>query len=614
LPKPKIEREGLAGEIGLVLLAICAVLVGLMAAFSLGAQKQSEMRSARAYGKQICRMLANAAAVPLAENDYEALETLVGSLATRQGLMYAAVSDSTGRILAETDRAHITDPIPTLSPAEPTAPRQRARTIEGEDREIVSISTRVVSEGIHVGTAQVVVSRAGTAFGPHQFSRIVGIVALIAFLLVGATYGYLRLVLRPLPKLIGELSRQIDDKSMDEIHFRGRGQLRELIDAWNRAVRVVHEKIDAVDQANSDLEIEKHVLGYEKKRVESIIGFLPIGVLVTNSSGKVAMANRAAQNLLVKADNQMVGQSLGSALNQEELDDMLRDNRATRTLELTLGGATERIVKTTITDLTTPGQEPVGSLVTIREITQQKMADRMTHEFVNHVAHEFRTPLASIRAYTEMLVDDQVDDETTRYEFYNTIAQETERLTGLIENLLNISKMEAGSLTANRVPMRIDKLISETAKGVEPQATAKEIDFQVEVPDPAPPMEGDKALISVALVNLIGNALKYTPAGGTVEITAKQEGVFLQIRVRDTGPGVSEEDLLHIFEKFYRSSEETIQQQTGSGLGLALAQQIAFIHGGEITVTSEPGEGSEFCLALPVAASKQVPVELGAEK
>ncbi|MCK4548404.1 MAG: PAS domain-containing protein [Candidatus Eisenbacteria sp.] len=611
--KPRIEKEGLVGQLGLVLLGICAVLVGLMAIFSLGAQKQSEIRSTRAYGKQICGVLATAAAVPLSNHDRETLEALVRNLAARQGLLYAAVSNSAGTILTEANRADFSDKVPVYSPISHGS-RSQARMIQSDDQEIVSISAPVVFEGRQIGTAQVAVTRTGPVFEPQQFSRFIGVVAFVAFLMVGATYAYLRLVLRPLPKLIRELKRQIHDKSVRGIHCGGRGQLRELTDAWNDAVRVFHEKIDGVDQANSQLEIEKHVLEYEKSRVEAIIGFLPTGVLVTNSSGRIAMANRAAQNLLLKTDSQLLGQTLGAALGQEELDETLEDNRVIRTLELSLGGSAERVVKISITDLSTPGAGPVGSLVTLREITQQKMADRMTHEFVNHVAHEFRTPLASIRAYTEMLVDDQVDDESTRLEFYNTIAQETERLTGLIGNLLNISKMEAGSLMANRVPVKINKLISEIAGGLKAQAVAGGLAFHVDVPDPAPPMQLDKSLISVALVNLVGNALKYTPSGGTVDVSAKAEGSSFFIRVRDTGPGIKEEDLLHIFDKFYRSSNEDIRQRPGSGLGLALAQQIAFIHGGEITVTSTPGEGAEFCLTLPVTAAKQAAVEIGAEQ
>jgi len=611
IPKPRLEREGLIGEIGLVLLGICAALIGLMAVFTLGAQKQNEGRSIHAYGRQICSVLATTAAAPLAERDSETLETLVRSLASRQGLVYASVGDLSGKFVVETDQADLGEEIPVLT-GQYVVGRGRARVIRGDGREMFSVSAPVTLGDRQVGVAQVVVARTSTSLEPAEFGRFVGIVALVAFLLVGATYGYLRLVLRPLPKLIKELSEQIHQKTIREIHFKGRGQLRDLINAWNDAVRVFHEQIDEIDRAKNQIEIEKHVLEYEKRRVESIVNFLPIGVLVTNASGKVVMTNRAAQNLLSKGDADLMGQSLGNALGQPQFDEVLNESRATRSVEMALGGSSERIVKLTISDLSAPGHRPVGLLMTIREITQQKLADRTTSEFVNHVAHEFRTPLASIRAYAEMLVDDQVDDDTTRFEFYNTIAQETERLTKLIENLLNISKMEVGSLTANRVPVRIDKVITETAKSLEPQATTKGITFNVEVPDPTPPMELDKELVSVALFNLVGNALKYTPPGGTVEVVAKTEEKNLTIRVRDTGPGILEEDVLHIFEKFYRSGEEDIQKQPGSGLGLSLAQQIAFVHGGEITVTSEPGQGSEFCLALPVAQGKQVPEVMAA--
>jgi signal transduction histidine kinase len=191
-----------------------------------------------------------------------------------------------------------------------------------------------------------------------------------------------------------------------------------------------------------------------------------------------------------------------------------------------------------------------------------------------------------------------VQDLETQKEFYNVITMETDRLAKLIEDLLNISKIEMGSLSLKKGLVKPVNLLDSCVAAVMSQGVNKNIQVEKLYPDSLSPLDIDKGLMGVALHNILSNALKYTPAGGKISILAEEESAHTLLHIRDTGCGMSEEDLQHIFDKFYRSDDEQVQQQKGTGLGLALTREIITLHGGTIQVESTVGEGSCFSISL----------------
>ena len=226
----------------------------------------------------------------------------------------------------------------------------------------------------------------------------------------------------------------------------------------------------------------------------------------------------------------------------------------------------------------------------------------MTGEFVSSVTHELRTPLTSIKSYVEMLMDQEVDDPQTKIEFYNTINEEADRLAHLIDNLLNLSKMEVGSLVVSKTPVKIKRLIKESLEAVESQAKSRGIEIDLVLPDKMSPALVDKTMLGVIFSNLFGNALKYTESGGRIRVITEETKNDIVVHIEDTGIGIPEEDLPNIFKKFYRAGNtEEMKVVKGSGLGLALVRQIVELHGGNITATSQVGKGSHFILTFPKA-------------
>lgn len=205
-----------------------------------------------------------------------------------------------------------------------------------------------------------------------------------------------------------------------------------------------------------------------------------------------------------------------------------------------------------------------------------------------------------------MLMDDELNDRDTKIEFYNTINVEADRLARLINNLLNISKIEMGSLMINKDLVKSREFLEDILVSLKSLGVSKNVKLESILPDKLSSLVIDKGLLHVAILNILSNAIKYTPQGGAVTIGAEEDESHIMIDVVDTGYGISNEDLPHIFDKFFRSSHESIQGQTGSGLGLALSREIIRLHNGEIEVTSKTGQGTHFTVTLPKADNPRI--------
>ena len=235
----------------------------------------------------------------------------------------------------------------------------------------------------------------------------------------------------------------------------------------------------------------------------------------------------------------------------------------------------------------------------MNNISTEKMAEDAQQNFIAHVAHELMTPLTNIRSYSEMLMDGEVDDLDMQKEFYNTINEQTTRLAGLIKNLLNLSKMEMGSLTIAKGLVKTDWFVEDCLSSIEASAQDKNITVEKNLPDLFPTLMADKDLLKAAVINILGNALKYTPENGTISFAISEENKTVIFDVIDTGYGISEEEIPRLFEKFFRSENPQVTEQTGSGLGLAITSEIVNLHGGEIEVKSELGKGTHFAIKIP---------------
>ncbi len=364
-----------------------------------------------------------------------------------------------------------------------------------------------------------------------------------------------------------------------------------------------------VDERISDLELQCRLAGRRQRQIEAIIYSLRDAVLVIDESDRLLVANEAAAHLFgfdPHTSRQTPLAQIMGATHQEFVDLLQRSRHsgieATRR-EMTFADAEGPRTFDTIVSCVQEGGKVCGAAAVLHDVTREKEVAQMKNDFVSHVSHELKTPLASIMAYAEMLADGEADDEQTRKEFYGVIQSQAQRLNRLIEDILNISRIESGLIKVKKEPVSLTILIEQQMAMITGFAQEKNITVTRPEPIVFDQVLADKDMISQVIVNLLSNAVKYTPAGGSVRIAAavdQAEGMA-RVTVTDTGAGIPPEEIGHLFEKFYRVSANN-KLAKGTGLGLNLVKQIVEkIHNGRVFVTSQVGVGSTFGFELPLA-------------
>ncbi len=241
----------------------------------------------------------------------------------------------------------------------------------------------------------------------------------------------------------------------------------------------------------------------------------------------------------------------------------------------------------------------VGIVMVLRDVSAEREIDRMKSDFVSSVTHELRTPLTAIKAYITTILRDPDMTEQTKQQFLTIIDEESDLLKNLIEALLEVSRIESGTVKFSREPVDIAAVIEQVLSAVRHLADAKGIQLKVDIADNLGTLQGDVGKIQSMVMNLVGNAIKFTPENGRVTILADCAGCELVINVSDTGSGIPKESLPKIFDRFYRVHRPG-KQIKGTGLGLAIVKEIVNMHGGRITVESELDKGSTFTVFLPL--------------
>lgn len=227
----------------------------------------------------------------------------------------------------------------------------------------------------------------------------------------------------------------------------------------------------------------------------------------------------------------------------------------------------------------------------------QRRLESMRREFVANVSHELRTPLTAMRGFLEALVDGMVKDPAGRRRYLAVSLEETLRLNRLVNDLLDLSRMESGQLAVDLEPMELDELLHRTVEKLEPLAAQREVLLAVAALPPLPQVLGDPDRVEQILINLVDNALRYTPPGGRVEVAAVPEGGMVRVSVRDTGMGIAPDELELIWDRFHKV-DRSRARSGGTGLGLSIVKQLVGLHGGTVSAVSSPGEGSTFSFTL----------------
>jgi two-component system phosphate regulon sensor histidine kinase PhoR len=238
-------------------------------------------------------------------------------------------------------------------------------------------------------------------------------------------------------------------------------------------------------------------------------------------------------------------------------------------------------------------------LVVVQDVTRERRAEAVRRDFVANVSHELRTPLASLRAMAETLRDGGLEDPQLRVRFLGQMLEEVDRMTRLVNDLLDLSALEAGVVRLRREELQARELLEAVARRYQQAASRRGVGLAVRPGEAR--LQGDRDRLEQALGNLVDNAVKYTPPGGRVELGVEAGGAEVRLVVEDTGPGVPPEHLPRIFERFYRADPSRSREEGGTGLGLAIAKHIALAHGGRVEACNRPEGGARFAVVLPAA-------------
>lgn len=254
-----------------------------------------------------------------------------------------------------------------------------------------------------------------------------------------------------------------------------------------------------------------------------------------------------------------------------------------------------------------------------RDMTHEREVDQLKSEFVSLVSHELRTPLTSIKGYVDLLLDGDAGELTREQQEYLGIVKENaDRLIALINDLLDISHIESGKIELQRGPLDLVRLIHGVADSLRPSIAAKGQHLTLSLTGEhelsaagrggvlLPPVFADPDRVTQILTNLLDNAYKYTPAGGSLSVRAYPEGDYVRVDVQDTGIGLSTEEQAHIFTRFYRARNRIVREVGGTGLGLSIARSLVEMHGGKIIVSSSPDHGSTFSFTLPALSQSDI--------
>jgi two-component system, OmpR family, phosphate regulon sensor histidine kinase PhoR len=337
---------------------------------------------------------------------------------------------------------------------------------------------------------------------------------------------------------------------------------------------------------------------FVQQRLEAIVSGLRDGVIVVSPDLSIVSINEAACRVLDVTQRHAVGQPLV---------EIARDYDLVRIAQETVDSGHEQATPVDYRrlgrqlDVRVLPIEQAGrrlAVLVVQDVTQLRALERMRTDFVSNVSHELRTPLAAIRALVETLNDGAIDDETVARDFLERVLGEVDRLNELIEDLLDLGRLESGRLPLRRSEIAPAELIRRSVARVAHKAEDAGVEIRVFTADELPILNVDASRLVQVLINLLDNAIKFSPRGGSVEVCAGEADGTVSIAVADHGAGIAPEDLSRIFERFYKSDRS--RHSGGTGLGLAIAKHIMSAHGGQLTATSEVGKGSVFTVSLPV--------------
>ena len=367
---------------------------------------------------------------------------------------------------------------------------------------------------------------------------------------------------------------------------------------------LVHSRDEAGELGNAFNEMAGNIrrliedISTERSKLDTVLSHMTDGVIVTDKEGNISLVNKTAGRLFNFQTEGAIGNTVIETTHDYEVANLTKrclaiGEQLTTQVELTATSKYLRVVAIPIS-----GNVLSGCLLLFQDLTEMRNLQTMRRELVGNISHDLRTPLAGIRVMVETLRDGAIDDKEAATDFLARIENEVDRLTQMVLELTELSRIEAGTAELNKSSVNLNELVNEAITQLKPLAIKQNVTLTPALSDSLPAVNIDTERISRTISNIIHNAIKFNRNGGRVTVTTTLDNKTITVKVIDNGIGIPKEDLPHVFERFYKADKS--RNNTGSGLGLAIAKHTIEAHGGTIWAQSEEGKGSTFGFTIPL--------------
>lgn len=380
-----------------------------------------------------------------------------------------------------------------------------------------------------------------------------------------------------------------------------------ILNEKNEILKKTDEKYHEINLQYETLNKNFSQLGTQKKQTEAMIHSMAEGLVVVNDKGEVLLMNPAAEKLLDVKKEERIGKPILGDIKEQHLISLVKNTAGSEENEILVNSKnenTKKILRASNAVIEDESGHTIGMVSILSDITKERELEELKSEFIAKVSHELRTPLTSVQESISLILDQTMGNINSEQERILGIGKrQIQRLSRLINDLLDLSKIEAQRLELHLKPFQLEEWLRNSVANFEVWAKNKKIKLEAKFPSDPIEIEADQDRLTQVLTNLIGNSLKFTPAGGKIIIEAKKlqdrDPHYITISVRDTGPGIPKKEQAKIFDKFVQLSSSSTSIVGGAGLGLTISKEIVELHGGRIWVESEESQGSCFIFEIP---------------
>lgn len=591
---------------GFLLIISSLIVITVVVALSIVRQKESKLEQIRVQGIGVTRSLSMLPLDLLAPKTQSTgvLHSLL-VFYKHSDFAYGLITATDGKVLGEVTSPGIIAPQTPIPSATASLFGERTLELAYSGKPVREFYGPVMKDGNVAAFIRIGYFEPHTMLAGKDLSFF-ALLALPTFLLVPLIYLLIKREMKPLSGVQERLESMLAEKSATQFIQNPELNISSFAEKISQYVEQSHTRMAELEYDKINLLTTNRLLEYNSNKLNFVLHCFPDGVLILDPAGNINFASVKIKPLFGIEGDAMLNQPVESWCNDEELKNLLLRYRTPGThslrpeiIEFTPKHAPEKWIRASAHPLVPPQEGMVfGTLIVLRDITIERLGQQSSHDFVAQVSHELKSPLNVISMYCETLQNHAAGDEALRIEATNVIHDETERMAALVNNLLNISKMETGGLQPHCSRVKVEELLEDIFYNLQSRAEASGVTMAMDVPKGLAAMQVDKDMLRIAINNLLTNAIKYTDAGGRVMLQIVESDTDTVITVRDTGIGIPVEDQPHVFDKFFRAGGSDTRTRSGHGLGLYLANEIVRLHHGRIALESEPGKGSAFSIHI----------------